>query len=116
MSVMESVNLGDFRREFAESDHVPAQFGLEFINPEAYLNALSPEVTQVHRATRGGCIRVTRAREEGVRRRGMSVDFRKGYRNVDRFDAVGSRAKDGDAPVDIGADLLDGQTVPDGFG
>jgi hypothetical protein len=114
MSVMESVNLGDFRREFAESDHVPAQFGLEFINPEAYLNALSPEVTQVHRATRGGCIRVTW--EEGVRRRGMSVDFRKGYSNVARFDAVGSRPKDGDAPVDIGADLFDGQAVPDGFG
>ena len=53
MSVMESVNLGDFRREFAECNHVPAQFGLEFIYPEAYLNALSPEVTQVHRATRG---------------------------------------------------------------
>lgn len=114
MSVMESVNLGDFRREFAECNHVPAQFGLEFIYPEAYLNALSPEVTQVHRATRGGCIRVTR--EEGGRRRCMSVDFWKGYRIEDRFDAVGSRAKDGDAPVDIGADLLDGQTVPDGFG
>lgn len=114
MSVMESVNLGDFRREIAECNHVPAQFGLEFIYPETYLNALSPEVTQVHRATRGRCIRVTR--EEGVRRCGMNVDFRKGYRIEDRFDAVGGRTKDSDAPVDIGADLLDGQAVPDGFG
>lgn len=60
MSVVKSVNLGDFHREFAESNHVPAQFGLEFINPEAYLSALRPEVTQAHRATRGGCIRVSR--------------------------------------------------------
>ena len=46
----------------------------------------------------------------------MSVGFRLGSRKVARFDAVGSRSKDGDAPVDIGADLFDGQAVPDGFG